>query len=490
MINKYLNLATLSLLAMSSELPTEAGPVGIVPGRLLVKSKPGFSVADAVRPFSGKEIGGMADLGIAIVNVPEHAFEHALRGLQRNPNIEFAEPDVILEPGASPNDPYFDSQWHLAKIQAPLAWDVTQGSSGVIIAILDTGVDGTHPDLAAKLVPGWNTYDNNSNSSDVFGHGTAVAGTAAALSDNGQGVAGVAWNSPIMPVRISDASGYGYYSTIASGLNWAANHGAKVANISYAVTGSSSVRSAAQYFQSKGGIVVASAGNDALFDSAPDNPYIITVSATSSSDSLPSWSNTGNSIDVSAPGLSIYTTARGGGYVRKSGTSFSAPITAGVAALVLAAQPNLSSAQVTQILKDSSDDIGTAGFDSNFGYGRVNAWKAVAMAGNTVATPPPIVETSTPAPLDTVAPTVSITSPAPGTMSGMSLSVSVLANDDRAVTLVQLYVDGKLEAATTRAPFTNKWNAKKASKGAHNLQTIAYDAAGNAGVSQVVTIYK
>ena len=130
------------------------------------------------------------------------------------------------------------------------------------------------------MVPGWNSYDNNSNSNDVAGHGTAVAGTAAAAGNNAAGVASVAWGCKVMPIRVSDTSGNATYSSIASGLNWAASHGARVANISYIVTGSSTVTAAARSFQTNGGVVVASAGNYSSFDSSPDNPSILTVSAT------------------------------------------------------------------------------------------------------------------------------------------------------------------------------------------------------------------
>src|SRR5438445_434046 len=152
------------------------------------------------------------------------------------------------------------------------------------------------------MLPGWNVYDNNSDTSDVYGHGTSVAGVAAATSNNGAGVASVAWGCKLLPVRISDLNGYATYSTIASGLTYAADHGARVANVSFRASDSSTVASAAQYFQSKGGVVAMAAGNESTFVSSADNPYVLTVSATDSNDALTSWSNTGNNIDLAAPG--------------------------------------------------------------------------------------------------------------------------------------------------------------------------------------------
>src|SRR5262249_39732123 len=156
--------------------------------------------------------------------------------------------------------------------------------------------------------------DNNSDTHDVYGHGTPVAGTAAASSNNGAGVASVTWNCRIMPVRISDTTGYAYYSTTASALTWAADHRARVANLSYEMSTSGTVTSAAQYFQSKGGVVTMSAGNYSTFVSAADNPYVLTVSATDSNDLLTTFSNYGNIIDLAAPGVGIYSTDNGGGY--------------------------------------------------------------------------------------------------------------------------------------------------------------------------------
>jgi subtilisin family serine protease len=149
-----------------------------------------------------------------------------------------------------------------------------------------------------------------------------------------------------MPIRVSDSTGSASYSNLAAGLNWAADHGARVANISYIVSGSATVTSAAQYMQSRGGVTVSSAGNYSTFDSSADNPYILTVTATDPNDVLYSWSNTGNNVDLAAPGC-VYTTNNSGGYSSGCGTSFSAPIVAGVAALVQSVNPGLTPSQLT-----------------------------------------------------------------------------------------------------------------------------------------------
>jgi subtilisin family serine protease len=280
-----------------------------------------------------------------------------------------------------------------------------------------------------------------------------------------------------MPVRITSLSGTTTYSAIASGLTWAADHGARVANVSFEATNSSTVQSAAQYFQSKGGVVVMAAGNNGQTDTTADNPYIITVSATDQNDVIYPFSNRGNNIDLAAPGT-VYTTARGGGYVSAQGTSFASPIVAGVAALVLSVNSQLSGAQVQDVLRRSADDLGGAGWDGLYGWGRINASRAVGEAANAASG------------VDATPPSVSITSPQNGaTVNSSAVSVTSSVSDNMGVKKVELYVDGKLTDSSTSAPFTNSWNTRKAKAGAHTLQSKAYDAAGNVGVSAVVTVY-
>ena len=205
--------------------------------------------------------------------------------------IRDAERDMLLKPEATADDPYYASAWHLTKIGAPTAWDVTQGEN-VTIAILDSGVDATHPDLASRLVPGWNFYDNNSNTSDVYGHGTQVAGAAAAASNNALGVASVAGMARIMPIRVTDTAGMGSLSQMASGITWAADRGARVANLSFAAAGGyATVQNAAQYMKKKGGLVVTAAGNTGTAQTFAAHASTIVVSGTTSSVTPSTYSN-------------------------------------------------------------------------------------------------------------------------------------------------------------------------------------------------------
>jgi hypothetical protein len=362
----------------------------------------------------------------------------------------------------------------LPQINAPTAWNSSVGT-GVIIAILDTGVDGTHPDLAPQMVPGWNMYDNNSDTSDVYGHGTAVAGTAAAATNNSIGVASVAGGARIMPVRISDPNGYAYWSTVAQGITWAADHGARVGNLSYqGASGSSTIISAAQYLRSKGGVLITAAGNTGASDSTSPTSYITVVSATDQNDQLCSFSTYGSFVDLSAPGTGIVTTNRGGGYGTWWGTSFATPIVAAAAALVIGERPDFTPSQVDATLASSAVDLGAAGKDVYYGAGRVNAAAAVQLAAQTNAT-------------DTTAPSVAIASPTGGTVSGL-VSVSVTASDNVGVARVDLRVNGSVVLSDTVSPYQFAWDSTTVPNGTVTLTAVAYDAAGNAATSAPVSV--
>jgi thermitase len=473
-----LGIAIALILFAFPALSTAQSSQQYVPGRLLVKFRsdvPSVRVQSIINNTGARVTGEIPRIGVKILQLPRNASEMAAaRAFGQHREVLFAEPDYIRPPAeVTPNDPRYPV-WHLRKINAPNAWTYTTGSSGVIIAVLDTGVDGTHPDLSAKMIPGWNMYDNNSNTSDVTGHGTGVAGIAAASSNNGIGVASVAWGCRIMPVRVTTSSGMATDSMIANGLVWAADRGARIANLSFSSSNdSTTLTNAAAYFQSRGGLVIMAAGNTGTFSSAADNPYIIRVSATDANDVLASWSCTGNNIDVAAPGVGIQTTARGGGYSSTSGTSCSAPVVAGIAALLLSVNSSLSPSQVQDILKQSADDLGASGWDTQYGWGRVNAANAVQMAAGTSLPP------------DTTLPTVSFSSPANGSTLSGTVSVQISASDNRGVASVSFYVDGILYSTKTASPYTFSWNTTQAANGSHTLRAVATDTSGNSSTAQI-----
>lgn len=382
----------LILISGSASTAHAAEPADHVAGRLLVghiESADPNAVAHILRAHQAVTRKYMPGLRMSVLEVPEEQSENILQSLRNSGLFEYVERDYVAHTGSvTPNDPNFPSQWHLAQISAPAAWNLSTGSASIVAAVIDSGVDGTHPDLKAKLVPGWNFVDNNSNTGDVLGHGTAVAGTIAAASNNGIGVAGVTWNTLIMPLVVVDENDYASYSNMAAAIQYAADHRAKVINLSLGGPSASfALQNAVNYASNKGATIFAAAMNngnsDMQYPAACTS--VVAVSATDNTDRLASFSSYGGWITLSAPGTNILTTNPGGGYGYWMGTSFSSPIAAGVAALALAVNPALTNSALVALLEQTADDLGPAGIDPFFGWGRVNAFKALTAAQATLA---------------------------------------------------------------------------------------------------------
>jgi uncharacterized repeat protein (TIGR02543 family) len=386
----------LYLLAFS---PAAAAESRFVPGRILVKTKAGLSEARFARKLSAHRAVKRQSpqrAGAYIVTVAETDAEAALAALQTDPEIEFAERDYIAEAAYVPNDPYVASgaEWHLAQIDAGLAWNYTVGLDTTVVAILDSGVNVAHPDLDGQFLPGFDFVNCDADPADDFGHGTAVSGMVIAAGNNGLGVAGVAFGARALPVKVMDSSGFAVYSCIAQGIRYAVDQGARVINLSLVGnTPSQTLQDAIDYAWSNNVVVVAAAGNNA--SAVPKYPaacnHVVAVSATDADDSLAPFSNYGSHLSLAAPGDGIWTTQAdlSRPYGSWRGTSLASPIVAGVAALVASANPSLSNAQIVSILEQTADDLGSLGYDVLFGYGRVNASSAVAAASREPGALPP-----------------------------------------------------------------------------------------------------
>lgn len=453
-----------------------------VTGQLLVQRRAGIpdsTLHNLLAQHGAQVIDTIAGIDVLVLNVPEERLETIREALSHNVTFTFVERNFVGGGGYLPNDPNYGSEWHLSKVSAPSGWNISTGDTGIIIAVIDSGVDPSHPDLAAKLLPGYNYLNRNTDTHDVLGHGTAVAGTAAAISDNQTGVAGIAWRNPVLPLVVLNSSNYATYSDIASAIIFAADNGAKVINISIGGSSySSTLQSAVNYAWNKGVVIVASAMNNSsstpMYPAALDN--VIAASATDKSDNFASFSNYGQWIDLSAPGVSILTTSNGGSYGSWSGTSFSSPIIAGLAALVFSAKPTLTNAQVIDLMRQNSDDLGVIGYDNYFGHGRVNVNETLLAASGAVTTQ------------DVTPPTAAIASPADGgTVSG-TVGVTVSAIDDVAVAKVDLYLDGAYFASDTTSPYSFAWNTSGFANGLHGIVAYAYDSAGNMAGSPQVSV--
>lgn len=464
--------------------PLQRGVNDFVRGRLLIEVKPGLSAESLdklIKPHGGKA-RKVGQSNLHIVDLPGNASEVAvLKQLEHRPEFKFAELDRLVESTMAVNDPYIGSEWHINKTGASTAWDLTRGA-GVTIAILDSGVESTHPDLMPNLVAGRNIYNNNTDVSDICGHGTSVAGAAAGASNNGIGVAGVAGAAKIMPLRIAYWNTtynncYATYSTVASGITYAADNGARVANVSYArLAASSAILSAARYMKSKGGLVFVAAGNANVDENIAADPALMVVSATTSSDVRSSFSSYGVAVSLAAPGTGIYTTGLNGTYKSVNGTSFASPVAAGVAAMMMSVRPDLSADTIQSLMFKTAVDLGAAGRDIYYGYGRVNAAAAVAAAKNYGAA------------ADTTRPTASISAPLGSTTVSGNVAVNASASDNVGVSRVELKANGTVVAVDTAAPYSFSWNSTGVANGMANLVAVAYDAAGNIGTSSTVAV--
>ena len=409
----------------SHEVAAEAAvapPTGqFVPGEVLVKPRAGVSESALSRlvdyPIAPQS--SIDPLEVLQLQVPAGRELETVRRLRDSPLVEWAEPNYLRATLAVPNDQlYRQFQWNLRKIQAEQAWDITTGSPDVVVAVLDTGIDSSHPDLAGKLVPGYDFLNDTPNPADDSGHGTHKAGVIGAVTNNGAGVAGISWGARIMPVKVLNSGGTGPDSVIARGIAYAVDHGARVINMSFGSSTTSRIlASAVSYATNKGALLVAAAGNTAKSDNAEIYPaaydQVLAVAATDENDKVADFSQHHPYVGVSAPGVHIVSTfwrgAGYGSYVSSSGTSDAAPHVSGLAALIWSANPSLSNVQVRRIIQDTADDLGPPGKDDYYGTGRNNAFKALSAAqpaAHPTATipPTPIAPAATPIPAPEPAP--------------------------------------------------------------------------------------
>lgn len=340
-----------------------------------------------------------------VIKVPRDRVEEKIKEYLKRYDVEYAEPNYIAYALMVPNDPYYSYQWHLDNsqyggISMEGAWDISTGS-GVTVAVIDTGISKGSDLANTCFVSGYDFVNNDSNPSDDNGHGTHVAGTVAQSTNNNLGIAGVAFGSCLMPIKVLNQNGSGSYADVANGIYWAVNHGAKVINLSLGGSADSqTLKDAVAYAYNQGVTVVAAAGNDSSSNinyPAGYDDYVIAIGATQYDESLAPYSNYGSSLDLVAPGGNLnvdqnndsygdgvlqQTFERRGwrttwGYYFMQGTSMASPHVAGVAALVLANGNATTPDEIRNILQETAEDLGTSGRDNTYGYGLVDAYEAL-----------------------------------------------------------------------------------------------------------------
>jgi subtilisin family serine protease len=350
-----------------------------VPDVLMVRFRPGTSAEQKQRVLAAAGVTVdhvIARIGVAVVRMAPDRRDQALARLRASRWVAQTEKDAVVERlDTTPNDTYWNSQWGLRRIGLPGAWDRTRGAAGVVVAVLDTGVDANHPDLSGAILPGYDVVGNTTNANDVQGHGTSVAGIIAARSNNAAGVAGICWTCSILPVKVLGDDGAGDMATLASGIVRAADAGARVINMSLGgPAGSATLDQAIAYAVAKNAVLVAAAGNNGT--STPfypaASPNVIGVAATDDADRLYSWSNRGDWVRVTAPGCDP-ATALGNGYSNFCGTSAAAPVVSGLAALAVSLQPAAGRDQIMRAISET-----TAALES-IPRGRIDAPKALSV---------------------------------------------------------------------------------------------------------------
>jgi len=337
-------------------------------------------------------IGGTSvrKLGYSHVFVSEAMqAEEMMRYFEAEWNPVYVEPhylyltnDEVSQP-IVPNDAlYSQYQWNLPSIHTEQGWNWTKGSEQVTIAVLDTGVQLDHPDLVGKVTEGYNVVGDGPPDDDV-GHGTHVAGVISAAVNNREGVAGMSWYNKVMPIKVLDGSGTGTTYSVAEGLIWAVDHGAKVINMSLGNYASAEfLHDAIRYAYDHDVVLIAASGNDDTdrpgFPAA--YPEVFAVAATSENGEKASFSNYGDYIDVAAPGDNIPSTYPGNQYAALSGTSMASPHVAALAGLIRTINPELSNEEVMTIMRETATDIGTEGKDIYYGYGEIDVARALQAA--------------------------------------------------------------------------------------------------------------
>ncbi len=399
------------------QLPADTANPDEPTEQIIVQYKANSDIAKLRGKFNQldvREVDEVKSYRVKVLKVPKSQREKTIKALEADPQVQSAEADVIYTATlTTPNDPEYTKQWAWTKTQTNIAWDKARGSANTVVAVLDSGMNFAHPEFAGKTVPGIDTINSDNDPTADQPHGTQVAGTVAALTNNGIGVAGGCWNCKIMPIKVLDSKGSGTGTAVLKGIEFATNNGAKIINLSLAGPGSSAaLQTAVDQAVSKGILVVGAAGNNGRLSSAmtPQFPAnyngVISVSATDQNDALTDFSSHWPQVDIAAPGIVVTSTYPGTGYATVQGTSFSAPVVSAILAILVGQYPAATHAELTDAILSTAD----ACCGGKIAGGRINAAKAQAKLeakypSGTNPTPPPTPPVPNPTPTPNPNPT-------------------------------------------------------------------------------------
>lgn len=343
-------------------------------------TKSTFRVMDKLKKKFKLKAASYKNRLVESMQVEKNNINQVIKELKDSGAVAFAEPDYIQYPVETiPQDPQLNQQWQNDSLQMDRAWELATGK-GVIVAVCDSGVDAEHEDLKDNVIlPGFNTANGSTDSSPQTTHGTRVAGYVAAVGNNNRGVAGIAHEAKILPIRVTHSSrGAAYTSNLAECVRVATDRGAKVINVSFTGVGSSTMNAAGEYARERGSLLFMSAGNRGNnISNQPDWTSFVIVGATDINERKASFSNYGTPIDIVGPGVNVFTTTTNNRYSSASGTSFSSPIVAGVAALLWSLNPDFTPDQIEEFLYKGARQIGS---ENLFGSGTVDAYESLLLA--------------------------------------------------------------------------------------------------------------
>ncbi|MDI6873089.1 MAG: S8 family serine peptidase [Actinomycetota bacterium] len=405
----------------------------------------------------------------------------ACRRLLSSSLVWTAEPNLVFRAAiTTPYDLYYRQQWNLWDdygINAEAAWDLQKGSSSLTLAVIDTGIDFSHPDLAGRILStGYDYVNGDPDPSDDDGHGTMIAGIACANANNLKGIAGIDWYAKIMPIKALNSWGQGSLDTVVNSIYHAANHGAAVINMSFtSSTYSRMLQDAVEYAHAKGCVMAAAAGNEGTtgVNYPAGLTYVIGVGSVGQDGVRSYFSNYNTNVDLVAPGENIWGTYLGGGCYRGSGTSEATPHVSAAALLVLAEYPSSTPEEVWRRLRDGARDLGAPGYDEEYGWGLLDLFASLRV------------------------PLVSITSPEDYSYpaSGKVSAAASSANVD--IKYLELWVDGQLEEThTLPAPSSSvthtftSWDLSGLQEGTHEIAVKAIDVGGTVSGEQAVTVFR
>ncbi|OHA42619.1 MAG: hypothetical protein A3G59_03390 [Candidatus Taylorbacteria bacterium RIFCSPLOWO2_12_FULL_47_20] len=446
-----------------------------------------------------------------VVNVSAGiSLRDAISNFQKNKNLVYVEPDFEVTAFTAPNDPYYTYQWNLFDVSrggvgAEGAWEYGDGN-GVVVAMLDTGIAYETrgkfymaPDFTSdQFVAGYDFIENDTHPNDDNGHGTHTASIVAEVSDNAIGISGLAPGVRLMPVKVLGRNGSGSYSAVASGIRWAADHGAKVINLSLGGTSPATyLEEALQYAYNKGVTIVAAAGNNgasSLSYPAAYNDYVIAVGATGSDKNLAYYSNFGEGLDIVAPGGDTRVDKNGDGYADgvlgqsftrpnyanigyyfMQGTSMAAPHVSGAAALVSGAMPSYSNSMIREVLQDNALDLGDAGYDNLYGYGLLQAGEAVKKARDSAVTPPVLENVLE----------VSVISPSEGEKVTGNVWIKATTTNGNPIVRADYLADDQIFTVSSSSPFEAIWDSTVVADGPHKIGVIVTDSSGQSAKAEV-----